>query len=109
MSVKELNMEQLENVSGGTVNEYEEVLRAAFTKMGGSAEWAVDLGSHFPIANEEASNSVYLYLRDKCGIRAVFDFGFLGTGIGSGPNKYTDYNTKQPLTHQQVIERLTRK
>lgn len=30
MSVKELNMEQLENVSGGTVKEYEEVLRAAF-------------------------------------------------------------------------------
>ena len=106
MTNKELNREQLENVSGGTVNEYDEIFRAVFKKMGGSDGVIADLGTHCPFTNVQVSDSVYLYLRDKYGIRADFSLGFLGTGLGSDPNTYKEVGTNRILTHEEVLRRI---
>ena len=45
-------------------------------------------------------------LEDRLGIEADISLGFAGTGIGSDPNTYFDKATGQPLTHQQVLDRI---
>ena len=106
MTKKELNVNQLENVSGGTVSEYDEIFRALFKKMGGSDGIISDLGTHCPFANVQVSDSIYLYLRDKYGIRADFSLRFLGTGLGSDPNTYKEVGTNRILTHEEVLRRI---
>ena len=107
MTDKELNVEQLENVTGGTVNELEDLFRAVFRRKGGSDGDFVTFAAHMPLyGNMETESIVYYYLRDNMGIRANISLGFLGTGAGSDPNTYKDMRTGQALTHQEVMARL---
>ena len=107
MTIKNVELEELDNVSGGTVKEYDEIVRAVYERWGNDPDGiGADLRAHIPFFNLPCSDSIYYYLREKFGIRANIDLGFAGTGLGSDPNTYKDVVTGQPLTHEQVMARI---
>ncbi len=98
--IKELSLEEEELVAGGTVNECTD-LQQAFTDCE-ATEGLVSAGAHCPVANLVGKAALESDL-SKVGVDADLSVGFLGTGIGSSPNKYYKKGTKQELTHQEVL------
>ena len=100
---KQLNPEQLENVSGGTVKEYSELLEARneINCVGRG------VASHVPLINHATAYDLENTLK-AYDVDAEINLGFAGLGIGSDPNTYRDSVTGETLTHEQVLNRLRR-
>lgn len=101
----EIELKDLETVSGGTVTEYDELLQA-FVNNPRLGEASGIIVGHIPGVNNGTALLIEKCLNDRFGIEANISLGFAGTGIGSDPNTYIDKATGQPLTHQQVLERI---
>ncbi len=98
--IRELSMEEKEQVTGGTVEEVEELAQAVMDSD--LTRGIAGAGSHIPGCNAAMANSIESFL-DKQGINADLSVGFLGTGIGSSANKYTIKETGKPISHQDVV------
>ncbi len=101
--IKELSMEEKEQVSGGTVNEYSELQMAMYDNP--ALKGIVGAGSHVPLVNAFAVDAVKSVLKDK-GIDADISLGVCATGLFSSPNKYVNTETNQELSHQEVLNIL---
>lgn len=99
----ELNLNELEIVTGGTVGELEDLVHA-FVCTG--SDYGVLFAAHCPGANYGTAKIVEELLNSALGISADIDLGFCGTGINSKPNKYIDKATGKTLTHEEVIARI---
>ena len=99
---KKLELEQLENVSGGTVKEYGELLDAL------ESSYIVNgVATHVPLINHATAADLENTLR-AYDVDADISLGFAGLGICSDPNTYRDSVTGETLTHEQVLNRLRR-
>ena len=102
----ELKSDELEQVTGGTVKEYEQLISAIAgnDKLSGLTTAA----THAPIGNLIASEFLEDFLEDNLGIKTDISLGVLGTGAFSSHNTYTDKRTGRSLTHEEVIEIIQR-
>ena len=91
--IKKMALDELDEVSGGRVQEYKEI-QSALSKN--PAAVALNGG------DDDAAT-----ILDKMGIQADINTGLLGTGINSKTNTYTDKATGAKLTHEQVIARIS--
>lgn len=98
-----LNDMELNEVTGGTVGEFDELV-SAFANNPALKQIAGKL-THVPGANKVTVEFVEHVLYEM-GIEAKIDLGFLGTGLGSKANTYKSVATGQTLTHGQVIQRI---
>jgi hypothetical protein len=105
MKAKKINEEALEMVAGGTVKEYEEIVSAFANNP--TLKKIAGLSVHVPGANEATVGLVKGVLGEM-NIDADIDLGYLGTGLGSKNNKYTDRISGQSMSHSQVIARIRR-
>ncbi len=103
MNEMEMNLEEMEMVSGGTVNELSELLQTIGEN--GALGAFLKVHGHTPVLNILDKTPVTELLYDL-GVDADISVGFLGTGIGSDPNKYVSLKTNKALSHQQVIQIL---
>ena len=103
--VRDIELDELEIVSGGTVTELEELLRAYMT-VSTSGEPITFSGGHLPGLNYASAGTMEEVLEHDFGVIADIDLGFCGLGINSDPNTYKDKITGQSLTHAQVIRRI---
>ena len=98
--------EEMEKVSGGTVGELKElsdaILGNSKLKILGKIE------SHVPLLNGELADIVEDTLKDHVNVDADISLGALGTGICSKKNTYRDFKTRQILTHQEVLNRISK-
>ena len=101
----EIELKDLETVSGGTVGELDELIEA-YIKNPYLGEAGGLICGHIPGVNNGMAALVESILENRLGIEADISLGFAGTGIGSYPNTYFDKATGQPLTHQQVLDRI---
>jgi len=101
----EIELKDLDTVSGGTVTEFEQLLKAIINNPLVAQAGGLVCG-HIPGVNNGMAALVESILEDRLGIEADISLGFAGTGIGSDPNTYFDKATGQPLTHQQVLDRI---
>ena len=102
---KTLEMEELEIVSGGTVTELDELIKAY---MGNSylGDLSGMVGGHIPGANYAIAAFVEECLENNLGIKTDISLGFAGTGIGSDPNTYIEKSTGRRLSHEEVLQRI---
>ncbi len=99
----QLNTRELETVNAGTVNELTELMQIIASN--GVLSAFLTVHGHTPVLNILDKPSVQELLYDL-GIDSDISVGFLGTGIGSDPNKYVSLKTNEALSHQQVVEIL---
>ncbi len=105
LKAREIELKDLETVSGGTVGEFEQLLNTIIANPLVSKASGLICG-HIPGVNNGMAALVEHILDERLGIEADISLGFAGTGIGSDPNTYFDKATGQPLTHQQVLDRI---
>ena len=93
-----LNQSELNQVAGGTVKEYKELIEAGkgFFKF----------QAHIPGVNRVGATNLEDFMRDKMGIEAHISLGAVGTGLFSKHNKYKDLSTGRSISHNEVLERL---
>jgi hypothetical protein len=101
----EIELKDLETVSGGTVGEFEDIARC-LQKDNTFLEAASCLFGHIPGTNHAMAVFVEDYLENELGIKADFSLGFAGTGIGSEENTYIDIATGRPMSHDEVLDRI---
>ena len=102
----ELKSDELEQVTGGTVKEYEQLVSAI---VGNDKLRALgELSTHVPIGNLISREYVEDFLDEHLGIKADISLGVLGTGAFSSHNTYTDKGTGRSLTHEEVIDIIKR-
>ncbi len=99
----QLNNKELEMVNAGTVTELSELMQAISSN--GVLRAFMAAHGHAPVLNMLDKIPVQEMLYDL-GIDSDISVGFLGTGIGSDPNKYVSLKTKEALSHQQVVDIL---
>lgn len=104
-----LDMDNLDNVAGGTVKEYSEICSAITNNSFLAAIMGV--GGRVPILNLHTSKYVAKILLEKFNIKAKFSTGFAGTGRGEGRNSYWDMGNIQGgrpafMTHEAVLQRI---
>ncbi len=97
---KKVNLDAMENVNGGTVKEFEELVTTMAPT--GILKGFGKISAHLPIGNEKSAEIVESVLKGV-GIEAHIDLGWAGTGIGSGNNIYVNMNTGERMTHQEVL------
>ncbi len=103
MNNNKLSMDEMEIVTGGTVNEYSDLL-AALTINPKLKKWG-RFAAHLPGGNLVASNAsdgIKGILKD-IDIKVDLSLGFGGTGLFSSANKYTRISTGERMTHDEVI------
>lgn len=112
-TAKGLNMDELDQVSGGTVIEFIQLCEAIAPKKIKGSDISELMASAFdkcksgmPIINEGLRTDVVKLLKQQFGIDAAISLGFAGTGIDSRHNTYRDVITRKPLTHDQVLNRI---
>ncbi len=98
---KKLNLAAMENVTGGTVKEFEELVTTMAPT--GILKHFGKISAHLPIGNEKSAEVVTSVLKGV-GIEAHIDLGWAGTGIGSGNNIYVNMNTGERMTHKEVLD-----
>ena len=103
-AMNEVSMNELEQVSGGTVTEFEEICTAMSENE--TLKSALKTMTHVPIINAIDQAFVDHVLYYELGINATISLGFLGTGIGSDPNKYRTRSSSRPMTHQEVLDAI---
>ena len=106
MTDKNLNIEQLENVSGGTLEELNQIMDTLYNKLGVPEAISASGAMHLP-PYQAFHNTIVAgkYLKDN-GILADINTGLLGTGLLAEPNAYEDRDTGRLLKHQEVMDRL---
>ena len=97
---KEIKVNELEQVAGGTVGELEDLMSANT-----SGNILAEGGAHVPGFNNGAATTMRNRL-SSLGIDADISLGFAGTGFGSKANKYTNKATGERMSHQEVLEVL---
>ena len=107
MKKNELNEKQLNNVSGGTVEELGDLINAIYPgeEVGRPLCRAA---SHVPVGSSVLAATMERDLL-QFGIVSNISTGLAGTGVCSKNNMYQDAHTGQALTHQQVLDRLAGK
>ncbi len=98
---KKIDMAAMENVAGGTVGEFEDLVTALTPN--GFLKGCGKISSHLPIGNQKSAEVVEGILR-KNGIEAKIDLGWCGTGIGSKKNTYYNANTGARMSHEEVLD-----
>ena len=104
-NARALNINVLEMVTGGTVTEYEELLRACAA----SNPTLADAGAacaHIPGANLVTAHVFESWLSNELKISANIDLGVGGTGMFSKGNTYVDMKTGMGLSHSEVLSRI---
>ena len=101
---KMMNEEELENVSGGTVSELEDLTTAIVSNP--TLKFLGKANSHIPGANRLVADAVEGILKDHLNIDADISLGAFGTGTGSSKNTYRDMETGQYITHAEVLDRI---
>ena len=99
MKAKQINEAALEQVAGGTVKEFEELLSAVSDNI--IVRGAAKLDSHTPVANAYIARVIEKQLLN-IGLEADIDLGWGGTGIGSKHNKYR-LNGKD-ISHKEACD-----
>ncbi len=99
----QLNSKELEMVNAGTVTELSELMQAISSN--GVLRGFMAAHGHTPVLNLLDKIPVQEMLYDL-GIDSDISVGFLGTGIGSDPNKYVSLKTNKAMSHQQVLDYL---
>ena len=99
MKAKKINEEALEQVAGGTVKEFDELLSAVSDNL--IVRGAAKLDSHTPVANAYIARVIEKQLLN-IGLEADIDLGWGGTGIGSKHNKYR-LNGKD-ISHKEACD-----
>lgn len=102
---KTLSIKELEMVTGGTVGEYEELLRACAVSNPALAE-AGAACAHIPGANLVTAQLFESWLSKELKISANIDLGVGGTGMFSKGNTYVDMKTGAGLSHAEVVRRI---
>ena len=99
-----LNAQELENVSGGTVEELKELSNAIL----GNSKFKIlsNTETHVPGVNRIVANTAEKMLKEDLNIDANILLGFLGTGAGSSKNTYRDMKTGQYISHAEVLDRI---
>lgn len=97
---KEIMANELEQVTGGTVSELEDLMSANT-----SGNILAEGGAHVPGFNNGAAVTMTNRL-SSLGIDADISLGFAGTGFGSVANKYTNKETGAIMSHQEVLDVL---
>lgn len=100
-----IDLEELEIVSGGTVGEFDELIKAFMNIPMYESLFGL-VGGHVPGANNGLAALMENVLEDSFGIEADIDLGFAGTGICSDPNTYVEISTGKSLTHAEVLKRI---
>ena len=100
-----LNIKALEMVTGGTVAEYEELLRACVENNSALAGAAAAC-AHIPGANLVTAQMLESWLSKELKISADIDLGVGGTGMFSKGNTYVDMKTGMGLSHAEVVRRV---
>ena len=103
--MRELTLEEMENVSAGTVAEMDEILSALVKN--GVFSTAISVASHIPGLDQKILHCILNSLA-KMGIKAEFDLGFAGTGLGSGANKYFSLADGKAMNHREVLNAIAR-
>ena len=103
--VRDIELDELEIVSGGTVTEFQQIMYAYIESPVGKYLPSL-AGGHIPGLNNASAAIMESRLEEDFDVIADISLGFCGTGIGSDPNTYKDKKTGQPLTHAQVLERI---
>ena len=101
--MRELTLNELETVSAGTVGEMNEILEALIKN--GVFRTVVSVASHIPGLDQKVVQCVLNSLA-KIGIKAQFDLGFAGTGLGSGANKYLSIADGRAMDHREVLNAI---
>ena len=104
-----IEMEKLDQVSGGTHAEYKEIFHAAlgFDIVNNDAANKVsrrfrsNYGLHF-----EDEDCVVDYLREELGIKANLHGGITSAVLKGTPAEYTCMKTGKALTHGEVLGRV---
>lgn len=100
-----IDLEELEIVSGGTVGELDDLIKALIDiPMYKDLFGAV--GGHIPGANNAIAALMEEVLEKSFGIRADIDLGIAGTGLCSDPNTYVDISSGKSMTHAEVLKRI---
>ena len=108
-----MNMEQLDNISGGTVDEFNAIYSEMEKKMGvvGDISNGIrKIGGAIPVAgqvgtaawNNVGSRIAERILKDSFGIKANISIGWGGTGVRESDNYYSKDGKR--LTHGQVLD-----
>ncbi len=103
----ELNLRELETVTGGTVAEFKELLKVC-SSANCVAEVVNPIGGQIPLINTWLAKFVATWLTNDKKISVDFDLGIKGTGLFEGPNTYVDMITGERLSHAEVIRRLSK-
>ena len=101
---KMMNEEELENVSGGTVSELEDLTKAIVSNP--TLQFLGKANSHIPGANRLVADAVEGILKDQLNIDADISLGAFGLGIASAKNTYRDMETGKYMTHAEVLDRI---
>ncbi len=105
LNTRTLTIEELGMVTGGTVTEYEELLRACAVSNPSLAE-AGAACAHIPGANLVTAKVFVSWLSSELKISANINLGAGGTGICSKGNTYVDMVTGKGLSHAEVVRRI---
>jgi hypothetical protein len=97
VKAREIELKDLETVSGGTVGEFEELIEAYTTNPYLSEACGLVCG-HIPGVNNGMAAFVESILEDRLGIEADISLGFAGTGIGSPKHLLRQSNRSAPDT-----------
>ena len=101
-----LTMESLDGISGGTVGELEDLTKAMVSNP--TLKKLGSFDTHVPGANRILADQVENILQKDLKIDADISLGFLGTGAGSKNNTYRDMTTGQYISHQEVLNRISK-
>ncbi len=106
MNAKKISIDEMENVNGGTVSEYSDLL-AALTINPKLKKWG-RFAAHLPGGNLIASNASdgIKGILKEIDIKVDLSLGLGGTGLFSSANKYTRISTGERMTHQEVITEM---
>jgi len=102
--------EELDNVAGGTLSQMQDLVSAIVKVKSGSSvlgDMMNGAGCFLPGFNEINKSYVKETL-SRIGIDAQIDIGWLGYGICSEDNVYTDKRTGKSLSHEEVLSRIKR-
>ena len=98
--------EEMENVSGGTVGELEDLTKAIVRNP--TLKFLGKAGAHVPGANRISADAVETLLKDQLNIDADISLGLFGTGAASAKNTYRDMTTGKYITQAEVLDRISK-
>lgn len=102
---REMSLDELENVAGGTVKQLNDLIWATCNNPKFPFVGAVAWG-HVPFMSSASATLFEVFLSECYDIEAGINVGFFGTGMGSGPNTYRDKKTGKVLTHAEVVAKI---